>query len=54
MVEAKSRWTPSHKAAAKARASRRKERLRANQFESSSSKDAHAVIAAALARKRRK
>jgi electron transport complex protein RnfB len=53
MVEAKSRWTPSHKAAAKARASRRKERLRTHQFESSSSKDARAVIEAALARKRR-
>ena len=54
MVEAKSRWTPSHKAAAKARALQRKERLRTNQFESASSKDARAVIEAALARKRRR
>jgi electron transport complex protein RnfB len=55
MVEAKSPWTPSHKAAAKARASHRKQRLRANQFEKiSSRKDARAVIEAALARKRRK
>jgi electron transport complex protein RnfB len=53
MVETKSRWTASHKAAAKARALHRKERLQANQFENNSAKDARAVIAAALARKRR-
>jgi electron transport complex protein RnfB len=52
MVQAKSPWTQAHKAAAKARASHRKRRLQANQFESSSSKDPRAVIAAALARKR--
>jgi electron transport complex protein RnfB len=53
MAGTESPWTPSHKAAAKARALHRKERLQTNQFESNSSKDAHAVIAAALARKRR-
>jgi Na+-translocating ferredoxin:NAD+ oxidoreductase subunit B len=55
MAETQSPWTLAHKAAAKARASHRKERLRTDQFESiASKKDAHAVIAAALARKRRK
>jgi hypothetical protein len=54
MAGTESPWTPSHKAAAKARALHRKERLRTRQFESiSSKKDARAVIAAALARKRR-
>jgi electron transport complex protein RnfB len=54
MVETKSAWTQSHKTAAKSRASNRKRRLQTNQFErNSSSKDARAVIAAALARKRR-
>jgi electron transport complex protein RnfB len=55
MVETKSSWTAPHKAAAKARASRRKERLRTSPFASiSPKKDARAVIAAALARKRGK
>src|SRR5712672_3215050 len=55
MVETKSSWTASHKAAAKARALHRKERLRTSQFRSISSQaDARAAIAAAIARKRRK
>ena len=54
MVETTARWTQAHKAAAKARALHRKARVRANLFESiSSKKDPREVIAAALARKRR-
>jgi electron transport complex protein RnfB len=55
MVQTKSPWTPAHKAAAKARASHRKERLRADRSESIAlRKDPRAVIEAALARKRGK
>jgi electron transport complex protein RnfB len=53
MLQTKSRWSQSHKTAAKSRALQRKKRLERNEFKSESGKDPREVIAAALARKRR-
>ncbi len=52
MIPAKGAWTAGHKAAAKQRARHRKLRLAQPEFVSPA-KDRRAVIAAALARKRR-
>jgi hypothetical protein len=52
MIPAKGAWTAGHKAAAKRRAKHRKLRLAQPEFVSPA-KNRRAVIAAALARKRR-
>jgi electron transport complex protein RnfB len=53
MIPARGSWTQTHKQSAKERAARRRQRLDKSTFRREASKDPAAVIAAALARKKR-